>query len=243
VRPSEKPYECVLCKRTFRRRHHLVDHVRTHTGEKPFRCDTCGACFRQRGTLTVHRRTHGSVGIKTFECPTCCKKFNHKVSLTRHCKRHAEESDIASFNDALRSIAKRGAVLTVTDADGKDVVTPITAAAAAAAAATSAAVNVAAVAAAAAAAAAAASRGAPTAPAPPGALAHGPGQGASALGLPHGLSVHALSAAGRGSQSHLPPHHPLVQRSGLPLLMPPGHEGMPFMIPIMQESLHGPPYF
>ena len=53
-----KPYVCETCDRGFSQRHHLKEHLRTHTGDKPFTCEVCEKTFTQRGTLNRHILTH-----------------------------------------------------------------------------------------------------------------------------------------------------------------------------------------
>jgi len=53
-----KPFVCEHCDRGFSQRHHLKEHVRTHTGVKPFTCEVCSKTFAQRGTLNRHIQTH-----------------------------------------------------------------------------------------------------------------------------------------------------------------------------------------
>ena len=42
-----KIFECNYCKIKFKRKHHLIDHSRTHTGERPYECSFCIQCFKK----------------------------------------------------------------------------------------------------------------------------------------------------------------------------------------------------
>ncbi|XP_076050668.1 uncharacterized protein LOC143031107 isoform X12 [Oratosquilla oratoria] len=49
-----RPYTCRFCGKKFKRKDHLVDHERIHTGEKPFKCQYCGKGFVQRTNCKNH---------------------------------------------------------------------------------------------------------------------------------------------------------------------------------------------
>ena len=53
----ETSYECDQCGGRFRRKSHLEDHVRTHSGEKLFKCNDCGKGFATSRTLRSHQNT------------------------------------------------------------------------------------------------------------------------------------------------------------------------------------------
>ncbi|KAI3572669.1 hypothetical protein IWW34DRAFT_636984, partial [Fusarium oxysporum f. sp. albedinis] len=43
---------CPQCDHAFKKREHLVRHVRSHTKEKPFVCDICSKSYGRRYALT-----------------------------------------------------------------------------------------------------------------------------------------------------------------------------------------------
>jgi len=51
-------FQCQYCAKRFRRRDHLRQHIRTHTGEKPFQCNICGRRFSQSQQVRIHMRVH-----------------------------------------------------------------------------------------------------------------------------------------------------------------------------------------
>ena len=54
---GEKPFECEICKKTYRLSNTLADHVRIHTGKKPYSCDLCQKSFTHRSGLYSHYKT------------------------------------------------------------------------------------------------------------------------------------------------------------------------------------------
>uniref|UniRef100_A0A3Q2CL34 Zinc finger protein OZF-like n=1 Tax=Cyprinodon variegatus TaxID=28743 RepID=A0A3Q2CL34_CYPVA len=57
---------CDDCGKTFKKKHYLNEHIRSHTGERPFGCDVCGQRFSLKRTLSDHLRIH--TGEKPFGC-------------------------------------------------------------------------------------------------------------------------------------------------------------------------------
>ncbi|KAK3894146.1 hypothetical protein Pcinc_002087 [Petrolisthes cinctipes] len=49
-------FPCCVCGRTFGKKHHLKDHMYTHTGERPYQCPVCGSAFTQKSTMRRHVR-------------------------------------------------------------------------------------------------------------------------------------------------------------------------------------------
>ena len=84
-----KLFKCQQCGATFKHRHHVVRHMRAHTGEKPFRCDECGAMFARKCILTNHIRTH--TGEKPYVCGECGDAFSRKHHLVIHRRTHTGE--------------------------------------------------------------------------------------------------------------------------------------------------------
>ena len=56
--PEERRYKCSFCSKGFKRREHLINHERVHTGEKPFKCELCDAAFGDPSNWRKHKKKH-----------------------------------------------------------------------------------------------------------------------------------------------------------------------------------------
>ncbi|KAL4216773.1 hypothetical protein ACF0H5_024496 [Mactra antiquata] len=72
----DRPYPCNLCPKRFKERHHLVYHLRTHSGHRPYVCSICKKGFTQSSSLNTHKKLH----LKDMSCDFCGKVFR-KISL------------------------------------------------------------------------------------------------------------------------------------------------------------------
>ncbi|KAL7940893.1 fungal-specific transcription factor domain-containing protein [Trichoderma barbatum] len=59
---QRRGWKCTQCDQAFKKREHMVRHIRSHTKERPFACDICSKTYERRDSLIRHARTHGRVG-------------------------------------------------------------------------------------------------------------------------------------------------------------------------------------
>ena len=87
---KEKKFVCTYdnCDYRAAESHHLVRHIRTHTGEKPFRCTECEYTAAEAGTLSRHLKTHGVDASKAHSCSEsgCAFTSSSKMLLSKHIK-------------------------------------------------------------------------------------------------------------------------------------------------------------
>ncbi|XP_059468849.1 zinc finger protein 180-like [Neocloeon triangulifer] len=92
---GERPYPCTVCNKTFARKEHLIRHTTCHTGEKMHECDVCTKSFSRRDNLLKHRKTHGATG--PYVCDTCGKTFTMKHYYSLHVSTHTNEAPDRPF--------------------------------------------------------------------------------------------------------------------------------------------------
>lgn len=118
----ERPFECFICRKTYKRFEHLKYHMVTHgdkrdyichfcgdaffsnshlrkhifnrhTDIKPYHCSACGKCFKTRRSLTVHERTHQN--LKPYPCKICSAvSFSTIGALRIHERKHSGEKAV-----------------------------------------------------------------------------------------------------------------------------------------------------
>ena len=99
---AHKSFACHICGKMFSQKHHVTNHIRTHTGEKPFPCDICEKTFSRRSCLAVHLKIH--TDEKPYGCDICKKTFSQSINLAKHTIIHKDERaykcDICKMNFA-----------------------------------------------------------------------------------------------------------------------------------------------
>ncbi|KAM6939490.1 uncharacterized protein FYW49_007214 [Xenentodon cancila] len=85
----KKPFECLVCGKTFKWGVSLEIHQRLHSEDTPYRCSVCGKICSTAQTLQKHEAIH--TGKKNFHCDQCGKSFLHENYLKIHLKTHTGE--------------------------------------------------------------------------------------------------------------------------------------------------------
>lgn len=75
---------CDVCKKVFKRKEFLMQHLKSHIGLRPFKCNepTCNKSFSRKEHLLRHEVSH--TGQKMFTCDVCKKLFSRKDNLNKH---------------------------------------------------------------------------------------------------------------------------------------------------------------
>lgn len=89
---NARPYPCNLCPKRFKERHHLIYHIRTHSGQRPYKCLTCGKAFTQSSSLNTHKKTH----YKDISCMECGLVFKKQLEFINHACQSLQGSLILS---------------------------------------------------------------------------------------------------------------------------------------------------
>ncbi|OCT73913.1 zinc finger protein 438 [Xenopus laevis] len=81
-------YKCHICEHSFQFKHHLQDHLNTHTNRKPYHCRLCRKAYVHSGSLSTHMKLHhGESRLKKLMCCEFCGKvFGHIRVYFGHLK-------------------------------------------------------------------------------------------------------------------------------------------------------------
>nr|CAH7712292.1 unnamed protein product [Callosobruchus chinensis] len=85
-----KSHMCDICLKTFKRREHLGQHIKLHTGFRPYICEQCNKAFMRKEHLVRHSTLHS--GQKNYTCNICEKSFSRNDNLLKHKKTHEKQA-------------------------------------------------------------------------------------------------------------------------------------------------------
>ncbi|NXR58914.1 ZN438 protein, partial [Rhadina sibilatrix] len=85
---SKPLYRCHVCNHTFQFKHHLQDHMNTHTRRRPYSCRICRKAYIYSGRLRTHMKLHHNEGKpkKMVCCEFCAKVFGHAKVYFGHLR-------------------------------------------------------------------------------------------------------------------------------------------------------------
>lgn len=87
---QQKSHVCEVCSRGFKRREHLYQHMKLHTGFRPYVCEHCNKAFMRKEHVIRHSTLHS--GQKNFTCNICDKSFSRNDNLLKHKKTHEKQA-------------------------------------------------------------------------------------------------------------------------------------------------------
>ncbi|KFR04481.1 Zinc finger protein 142, partial [Opisthocomus hoazin] len=88
-----KTHMCPECKRCFKKRTHLVEHLHLHFPAPSLQCPNCHKYFTSKSKLKIHMMRE--TGEKAHRCPLCHYSSVEKNALNRHMASMHE--DISNF--------------------------------------------------------------------------------------------------------------------------------------------------
>ncbi|XP_069585744.1 zinc finger protein 438 [Ranitomeya imitator] len=81
-------YKCHVCDHSFQLKHHLQDHLNSHSNKRPYHCRLCRKTYVHSGSLSTHMKLHHSENRlkKLMCCEFCAKVFGHIRVYFGHLK-------------------------------------------------------------------------------------------------------------------------------------------------------------
>lgn len=115
IQHSEEKFECNLCNNYVTvNKQCLLNHIRVkHKADKPFVCERCKKSFKLKNTLVNHMRQHTSE--KPYTCEFCQRKFTSSGNFYSHRKRmHATQVEEQKVRKAQEADNQRKKLLKIT---------------------------------------------------------------------------------------------------------------------------------
>lgn len=85
-----RPFECDICKKTYRTKSNVQSHMRLHrAASREFRCTVCPKSFCFGTDLRKHMKTHSQ--SRSIICDICGDAFKSADTLKCHMRRHTGE--------------------------------------------------------------------------------------------------------------------------------------------------------
>ena len=83
---------CSLCKKEYKKKKNLKEHMMSHSGERPYSCQDCGKRFRTGRDLRTHcMGVHVKEKVKNHVCNVCGKGFAVSNYLRIHMSTHSND--------------------------------------------------------------------------------------------------------------------------------------------------------
>ena len=86
---NDRPFHCTysnICKKSFKTKSQLKDHLLKHTKIKNTTCPECNKSFSRKSRLRIHMMIHKN--ILPFQCYICQKKFREKYNYNFNIKKN-----------------------------------------------------------------------------------------------------------------------------------------------------------
>ncbi|XP_015231006.1 PREDICTED: zinc finger protein 438 [Cyprinodon variegatus] len=85
---SRPIHRCSICSRCFQFKHHLQNHMNTHSNSRPYICPLCRKAYAHRGSLSTHMKLHHSEvrPRRSLHCEFCDKVFGYVGVYFRHLR-------------------------------------------------------------------------------------------------------------------------------------------------------------
>lgn len=92
VHSDERPFQCQLCTKAFKRKNSLNKHESIHNldhKKEEIKCNECLKTFKQKYNLIAHTNRYHSENsgiLRPFKCQFCISRFKLKHNLNKHMK-------------------------------------------------------------------------------------------------------------------------------------------------------------